>query len=278
MDDALMREQVLLQPEEAGRQVFAQRPLPSVWAVAIAVLLLLAFYAVVAALLDSAGGAATATGGATLVVVLLFASGMIEKHRVCERALLLGPTLPRSVPYVVPVTTIDPGSVRLHHRANFITRRLRQQGTANLRMAPYATKAVSFRGLDPLAAHPRRRQRAPAAFAEPLLRYENAPVTPVVTERWVLATCATRWSSAGAATPPTPSRISDHPLSRGQPCQPWSGASTPALSAETVPSSWPSSASLAMPRKRPCSTTPRVDLIAAASSAMSPGGIGQSTR
>jgi hypothetical protein len=134
VDDALMREQVLLQPEEAGRQVFAQRPLPSVWAVAIAVLLLLAFYAVVA------------------------------------------------------VTTIDPGSVRLHHRANFITRRLRQQGTANLRMAPYATKAVSFRGLDPLAAHPRRRQRAPAVFAEPLLRYENAPVTPVVTERWVLAT------------------------------------------------------------------------------------------
>jgi hypothetical protein len=188
MDDALMREQVLLQPEEAGRQVFAQRPLPSVWAVAIAVLLLLAFYAVVAALLDSAGGAATATGGAALVVVLLFASGMIEKHRVCERALLHGPTLPRSVPYVVPVTTIDPGSVRLHHRANFITRRLRQQGTANLRMAPYATKAVSFRGLDPLAAHPRRRQRAPAVFAEPLLRYENAPVTPVVTERWVLAT------------------------------------------------------------------------------------------
>ncbi len=179
---------ILLQPEDAGRQLYAERPLPSLWALLVALLLLLALYALLARLFDSALGAAATTLGAAVLIALLFAAAMLDKHRVCERALLLGPTLPRALPYVVPLVTIDPASVRLHHRANLIGRRLRQQGAPNLRMAPYATVAVSFTGLHPSAAHPRRRPGAGSLFTEPLLGYENTPFTRVVSERWVLAT------------------------------------------------------------------------------------------
>jgi hypothetical protein len=180
--------EILLQPEDAGRQLYAERPLPSWWALAVVVLALLAVYALLLRLFDSTLGAAATTAGAALFVALLFGTAMLDQHRVCERALLLGPTLPRALPYVVPLTTIDPASVRLHHRANFITRRLRQQGTPNLRMAPFATVAVSFTGLHPSAAHPRRRAEAASLYTEPLLAYENTAFTRVVTERWVLAT------------------------------------------------------------------------------------------
>jgi len=179
---------LLLQPQDAGRQLYAERPLPSVWAVAVVLLLLLAFYTLLVALLDSPAGAALMALGAALSLALLFAAGALEKHRVCERALLLGPTLPRALPYVVPLVTIDPATVRLHRRANFLARRLAQQGTPNLRMAPYATLAVSFKGLHPSAAHPRRRDAAASLYTEPLLRYDNTPFTRVVTDRWVLAT------------------------------------------------------------------------------------------
>jgi hypothetical protein len=177
-----------LQPQDAGPQVYAERPLPSPRAVAVVLLGLAAFDTLLTALLGSAAGAAASTAGAALVIALLFGAGMLEQHRVHQRAVLLGPTLPWAVPYVVPLVTIDPASVRLHHRANFIGRRLQQQGTPNLRMVPYLTVAVSFKGLDPLAAHPRRRRRAPTVFTEPLLHHDNTPHTPVVTQRWVLAT------------------------------------------------------------------------------------------
>ncbi len=180
--------EILLQPEDAGRQLYAERPLPSWRALVVFLLLLLALYALLVRLFDSVPGAAATTAGAALVLAVLFGAAMLDRHRVCERALLLGPTLPRAVPYVVPLTTIDPASVRLHHRANLIGRRLRQQGTPNLRMAPYATVAVSFTGLHPSAAHPRRRQGAASLYTEPLLQYESTPFTRIVTERWVLAT------------------------------------------------------------------------------------------
>ncbi|GII97496.1 hypothetical protein [Sinosporangium siamense] len=178
---------LLLDPADAGAPRYTERPMPSWKAVAVAFLFLAAIYAPTAAA-DSPAGAALATGAAAVFLVVLFGVGMLEKHRVCERALLLGPTWPGAVPYVVPLVSIDPASVRLHYRANFMGRRLGRQGTPNLRMGVFSTIAISFTALHPLAAHPRRRHRIGSLYTEPLMRYGNAPSPPVIKELWVLAT------------------------------------------------------------------------------------------
>jgi hypothetical protein len=111
----------LLDPADAGARRFAVRPLPGP-----RFLLLVVLTVVAAALLGSAvpGGVVSgAVGGAVGLLIVhggMIGSGLIEQHRVHDRGLLLGPTVAGTTPFVIPWSTVDPSSLQVHRRANFI--------------------------------------------------------------------------------------------------------------------------------------------------------------
>ena len=149
--------------EQAGRELFAVRPRPG-WGFLVVVVVTTALGYGLAYLAPERSPVLAITGavGVLLVHLGVGGSGLLEKHRVCEHALVLGPTWPGATPYVVPLSSIDPQSIRLHHRANFLGRRLGGPGARNIRMAVYSTKAVTFTGLHYELAHDRlRRARRP---------------------------------------------------------------------------------------------------------------------
>ncbi len=130
----------------------------------------------------------TATIAAAAYLVFLAAlagSGWLEKHRLYERALVLGPTWPGARPYVIPADTIDPGSVTVHLRANRINQRLHQNGQPSMRMAVYSTRAVSLVGLHYDAAGPRPRSGSRSLRAASALLGQQ-PLQAGRTCRWVL--------------------------------------------------------------------------------------------
>jgi hypothetical protein len=131
-----------------GRLVYAVRPLPRV----LPVLIGLAVVVAIDALIFFPNGhtwvgVLFGTVGAGVVLLAAAGSGLLEKHRVYEHAIVVGLTWPRSsTPYVIPLSTIDPTSVTVHLRANLIARRLGTGGSPTMRMAVYSTRAVSFVG------------------------------------------------------------------------------------------------------------------------------------
>jgi hypothetical protein len=174
--------------EQAGRELFAVRPRPG-WGYLAIVLVTIALGYGLAYLAPERSPVLAIAGavGVLLVHLGVAGSGLLEKHRVCEHALVLGPTLPGTTPYVVPLSSIDPQSIRLHHRANYLGRRLGGLGARNLRMAVYSTKAVTFSGLHCELANEKLRRSSPLTMqAQQRPRYDNVPAPPAPSITWAL--------------------------------------------------------------------------------------------
>ena len=136
--------------EGCGRLVYGVRPTPTarVWVVGVALGIGALGLGAVAPP-RTWWTALAALAGYVVAVGLIAASGFLDRHRVHEDAVLLGTTWPGATPFVVPVSSIDPGSLVVHERANQVNRRLHMNGTPTMRMAIYSTRAVSFVGLGP---------------------------------------------------------------------------------------------------------------------------------
>ena len=95
--------------EQAGRELFAVRPWPG-WGFLAVVVVTTALGYGLAYLAPERSPVLALTGavGVLLVHLGVGGSGLLENHRVCEHALVLGPTLPGARPYVVPLSSIDP--------------------------------------------------------------------------------------------------------------------------------------------------------------------------
>ena len=174
--------------EQAGHERFAVRPRAG-WGFLVVVVVTTALGYGLAYLAPERSPVLAITGavGVLLVHLCVAGSGLLEKHRVCEHALVLGPTWPGATPYVVPLTSIDPMSIRLHHRANFLGKRLGGPGARNIRMAVYSTKAVTFTGLHYELAHDRLRRASPLAVeAHRRSMYDNVAPSPPPTTTWAL--------------------------------------------------------------------------------------------
>jgi hypothetical protein len=174
--------------EQAGRERFAVRPSPG-WGFLVVVVVTTALGYGLAYLAPERSPVLAIAGaiGVLLVHLGVAGAGLLEKHRVCEHALVLGPTWPGATPYVVPLTSIDPTSIRLHHRANFLGRRLGGPGARNIRMAVFCTKAVTFTGLHYELAHDRLHRSSPLAVeAHRRPMYDNVPAPPTPSITWAL--------------------------------------------------------------------------------------------
>lgn len=133
---------------DPGRLIYAVRPTPRLtpWLIMIGILVVPGAFIY---LTNDHSVVLTATGVMTIGVFLsaLALSGFLELHRIHEHAVVVGLSRPRrSPPYVIPLSSIDPSTVTVHHRANMIARRLGTQGSPTMRMAVYSTRAVSFVG------------------------------------------------------------------------------------------------------------------------------------
>jgi hypothetical protein len=195
MSSAEDSQRLLLDPVDAGPTLHDERlwPGPLGWAVLLGIPVL-AFLA----LLPRDGLALAVAGavGAGIVTLGLAASGALLHNRVHRWAMVLGVSRPAARPYVVPWSTVDPSRVRLHHRANFIARRLRTQSSPVLRVAAFTTVAVTLTGLRPELAHPEkrltllRRLGLPGIDAETELREARATHDGwnLLTATWVIGT------------------------------------------------------------------------------------------
>jgi hypothetical protein len=180
---------VLLGVEDAGRTLYSARPTPGARAWAVLVLLVLGGGLLVYALAPDRSPLLFGLGalGTGVVLGALFASGPLDHHRVCEHALVLGPSpWPGGEGYVIPWSTVPPESVTLHAPLNRPGRAGAEMGSRGARAAVYSTKGVSVVGLHADLAHPRRRLHSRSAHE--LLRgrtpadlEQNPPRT-----RWVM--------------------------------------------------------------------------------------------
>jgi hypothetical protein len=176
------REKYLLNEDESGGLLLSERlvPSPLTWAVLVGfvVLWFLAFtpFAGVA-------GSAAGTVGAVLFLGGFTAAHCLLKHQVRERALLTGLTWPSARQYVIPWTSVDPGRIRLHHRANFLGNRTKAGVSWTYRFAPWNTVVVSVPGLAHQLAHPRRRGKV----VDPPTIFDIYPAE-IPTEIWYLGT------------------------------------------------------------------------------------------
>lgn len=145
--------------KDAGRLRYSQRQWPTLGAalVLLGVLLLLTALGAVG---GGATGALAGLFGGAAVLLALAGSGLVERHRVYDRALVLGPTWPGATPYVVPLESIDLATVRLWSRANLYTRSQPTPTASARRNAIYTTMAITFDGLAPVAANAKTRPRA----------------------------------------------------------------------------------------------------------------------
>lgn len=176
-----------LEPGQLGSRRFAVRPIPGPRF--LGGVLLSATVAVVICLFVPGGGRYVAAGGAVGLLIVhggVIGSGLIEQHRVHDRGLLLGPTVAGTTPFVIPWSTVDPSSLQVHRRANFIGGRYGPNGpSSNLRMAPYSTSAVSVTGLLPQLASPRRRKSCWAARHHVHGPLGEVPLPEAPTVRWL---------------------------------------------------------------------------------------------
>ncbi|WP_337059733.1 hypothetical protein [Kineococcus sp. G2] len=123
------------------------------WLVLAALLLPMAAYAATAApdweelLVRATITAIAACSAAVFVVPSLF-----DRHRVCEHGLVLG--FRGRSRYVVPWSTLDPGRVRVVHRAPLIGRhRDESPSSPHYRTGLLTTRALAVNGLDTAGAH-----------------------------------------------------------------------------------------------------------------------------
>lgn len=173
-------------PADLGRLVYAVRPTPTAqaWLVMLAPA---AGFAGLGALAPPRTWwtAAIAAGAYLAFLAALAGSGWLEKHRLYENGIVLGPTWPGAKPYVIPTDTINPASVTVHLHANRINQRLHQNGQPSMRMAVYSTRAVSLVGLHYDDAGPRARSGSRwLRTASSLLGQQ--PLEGGQTCRWVL--------------------------------------------------------------------------------------------
>ncbi|PSL08326.1 hypothetical protein CLV30_101297 [Haloactinopolyspora alba] len=145
---------------EAGRLRYTERhwPGPIAWAVLLAtpsLIPLIGWRNV-----TSPGIGLFLYGGSLVVMSVFYLTGLINRVKIYDRAVVLSTNLKPSRPYVVPLSTIDPSRIRYHRRVNFIGRRL-SFGRRNIRAAVYASQAVCFDGLSPWMAHDRLRREGP---------------------------------------------------------------------------------------------------------------------
>ena len=145
---------------EAGILRYSARQWPTPRAGLVLLLLLLGLPLLV--LLAGGPTALWGTLGGDLFLLLLAGSGLLERCRIYDRALVVGPTWPGAVPYVIPLETIDPAHVRLWHRANLLARSQPDASLWTRRAAIYTSIGITFEGLSPAAAHARRRDAAVA--------------------------------------------------------------------------------------------------------------------
>lgn len=133
---------------DPGALIYSVRPLPRPLPVLIGVAVIVAIDLFIYLTNDGSWFLVLCgTLGAGAVLLAACLSGFLELHRVHEHAVVLGLSWPRrSPPYIVPLASIDPHSVTVHHRANMIARRLGTGGSPTMRMAVYSTRAVSFEG------------------------------------------------------------------------------------------------------------------------------------
>lgn len=133
------------------------------------------------------GLAAAGMIGGGVAVTAICLGGFVEKHRVHEHALLLGPTWPGADPYVVPLASVDPDSITSHVRANQMPKRLHNNGLPTMRCAIYTTRAVSLVGLSyeaALAGRNPAKSRGHQAMGAAL--YGRAEMPREAASRWVL--------------------------------------------------------------------------------------------
>jgi len=161
---------VLMQPEDAGAVVYSTRSVPGPRAVLLVAVLVVAVWTVLLFVPESGPMQATvATSFLLVFLLLLFGAGMLDHHRVCENALVLGlAPWPGGQAYVIPWSTVSPDSLTLHKPLNRPGRPAAETGSRGARTAVYSTRGVSLAGLHADLAHPRRRVRS--ATARELLR------------------------------------------------------------------------------------------------------------
>ncbi|MCW2567226.1 MAG: hypothetical protein JWN54_1323 [Mycobacterium sp.] len=152
-------ETYLLEETKAGTLLYGERLTPSPWGwvglIAIPVLIFLG-------LVPSAGIAGSAAGmlGAVLFLTAGTVAGCLMRHQVRDRALLTGLSWRSARQYVLPWSTVDPSRIRLHRRANFIGRRLKEPWSYQYRFNPWNWLIVSVPGPTRELAHPRLRRGA----------------------------------------------------------------------------------------------------------------------
>lgn len=178
----------LLQPQDAGRELFRVRPVPgpgawTAYGVAVTAGGLAGGFA-------AGGSTATAVAGAlgiALLFGLLYLVGFLECHRVCEHALVLGLTpWPGGEPYVIPWATVDPATLTVHRPLTRPGAPAGEPGERGIRAAAYSRRGVSLGGLYADLAHPRRRTTSPTARAL-LARYADDPARHgLPATRWIM--------------------------------------------------------------------------------------------
>ena len=175
-------------PDEVayGRLLYAVRPTPRWNALLVLAAILLAAGGLVWLTDRSVWSAVAGFTGAGLALSAICLGGFVDKHRVHEHAVLLGPTWPGTQPYVVPLSTIDPSTITFHLRARQLPRRLHNNGLPTMRCAIYTTWAVSFIGLSYEAARGDRNPAVSAAHQRAGLFYGRGEMPTEAASRWVL--------------------------------------------------------------------------------------------
>lgn len=96
---------------------------------------------------DSWAISATLLTGQWSTLCIFLLAGVVDRHRVCERGLVLG--LRRRSTLVVPWSTLDPGRVRIVERSSLLGRYDRVPATGpHFRQGFLTTRSLALNGLD----------------------------------------------------------------------------------------------------------------------------------
>jgi hypothetical protein len=192
---------ILLDPADAGTVRYEERQTPS-WRASLCLVLIYAvvYVASLAIVLRDPGlptispwvQAVIVWSGFAFFFTLVIVLASCQRVQVCDRAVVVRLEVGRARPYVIPLVSIDPASIRLHYHANFLGRRFPgTNGTRVVRMPPYSMVAVSLRGLRPKLAHPRLRTLQPDRHEiVSHFDYVNAPALDLApfSDRWFIGT------------------------------------------------------------------------------------------
>lgn len=205
-----------------GRLIYAVRPTPSARAVVVIVATLAVIGGFVGLTNHSWLLALFGILGAGLAITAICLGGFVDKHRVHEHALLLGPTWPGATPYVVPVSSIDPASITSHVHANQLSKRLHNNGLPTMRCAIYTDRAVSLVGISyERALDGRNPAEARGHRAMGAVLYGRSEMPREAESRWVLGVRRPRpllealeaaLAADGRPSPGLAARVDAHPV------------------------------------------------------------------